>query len=133
MSRPREPWWGYVKNMIRRYPQHRARLEELHSTRITPNLSGMPRGGQSNQVQDAACRELPKNSQREYDAVRRAIVDTATKRTGSLRLQMVDLVFWKRTHTLAGAAMKLNCGERTICRWHAEFIYTVAKKYGFYD
>ncbi len=31
MSKPRYGWWGYVKNMIRRYPSLKMEYEYLHS------------------------------------------------------------------------------------------------------
>ena len=36
MSKPREPWWGYAKNVIRKYPAYKKELRELRSQQITP-------------------------------------------------------------------------------------------------
>ena len=78
MSSPRYDWWPYVKGMIRRYPELCARQEELHRTKMSPNLTGMPgaHGQASDPVADAALRELPEINRRELEAVRQAIEET---------------------------------------------------------
>ena len=132
MSKPRYDWWGYVKGMIRRYPELCQRDAALHATAMSPDLSGMPHGfgGRSDPVADAALRELPEVNRREMEAVRRAIHQTRAMRDGSERLAMVDMVFWRKTHTLAGAAVYLYRCQRTVRQWHTEFIKTVAEKFG---
>lgn len=124
MSSPRYDWWPYVKGMIRRYPELCVRQEELRRTRMSPNLTGMPgaHGQASDPVADAALREL--------EAVRRAIEETRTMPNGKERLEMVRLVFWKKTHTLEGAAMKCHVSYVTARRWHGEFIKRTAQVFG---
>lgn len=131
MSKPRYDWWSYVKGMIRRYPELCARQEELRRTSLSPDLSGMPHGhGKiSNPVADAALRELPKINQREMEAVSKAIEETKKLDTGEERLLMIRLVFWDKTHTLDGVAMKMNRCKRTIVQWHIDFINAVAKNF----
>lgn len=132
MSKPRYDWWGYVKGMIRRYPELCARQEELRKTSLSPDLSGMPhgRGKISDPVADAALRELPEINRREMEAVQKAIQETQKLDTGKERLRMIRLVFWDRTHTLEGAAQKCNTSYVTARRWHGEFIKTVANAFG---
>lgn len=132
MSRPHYGWWGYVKDIIRRYPALCAQEAALHETCITPDLSGMPHGSgaPSDPVADAALRELPEVNRRELNAVRRAIAETRTLDTGEERLCLIRLVFWDRTHTLEGAAMKLHISYVTARRWHGEFIKKVAHFFG---
>ena len=132
MSSPRYDWWPYVKGMIRRYPELCVRQEELRRTRMSPNLTGMPgaHGQASDPVADAALRELPEINRRELEAVRRAIEETRTMPNGKERLEMVRLVFWKRTQTFEGAAMKCHVSYVTARRWHGEFIKGVAQTFG---
>lgn len=132
MSKPRYDWWPYVKGMIRRYPELCARQEELRRTKMSPNLTGMPGayGQTSDPVVDAALRELPEINRRELEAVRQAIEGTRTLPNGEERLEMVRLVFWKRTHTLEGAAMTCHVSYITARRWHGEFIKDVARAFG---
>lgn len=98
----RRAWWGYVKAFIRKHKY----------------LKGMDQ------------KELTETEMREIDAVDAAIEATKKLNDGELRLKLVDIIFWKRTHTLEGAAMILHISERTARRWHTEFIRTVAKEFG---
>ncbi len=132
MSSPRYDWWPYVKGMIRRYPELCARQEELRRTKMSPNLTGMPsaHGQTSDPVADAALRELPEINRREMEAVRQAIAETLTLDTGQERLQVIRCVFWDKTHTLEGAAMKYYISYTTAKRWHKDFILLVAENFG---
>lgn len=134
MSKPRYPWWGYVKNVIRGYPALKREYEQLHEQSITASLSGMPGGSDvSRGTESVAIRELPYTKQREYESVRRAVAYTKKLGTGEDRIELIDMVFWKRSHTLNGAAYKLNLSERTAQRYHGEFIKSVASFYGLMD
>lgn len=70
---------------------------------------------------------------REHIAVAEAITQTNAYPDGKERLSLISLVFWKRTHTLEGAAMAVNVSERTGRRWHTDFIKLVAEKYGLLE
>lgn len=70
------------------------------------------------------------NEMKEYTAVKEAAEETSRMEDGGDRITLIDLVFWKQTHTLPGAAMKIPCSERTGRRWHTDFIKLVAQKYG---
>lgn len=133
MSRPHYGWWGYVKDIIRRYPTLCEQEKALHETCISPDLNGMPHGSgtPTDPVADAALRELPEINRRELEAVRQAIAETLTLDTGQERLQVIRCVFWDKTHTLEGAAMKLHISYVTARRWHGEFIRLVGKIFGF--
>ena len=56
----------------------------------------------------------------------RAAVEDAIAETERL----IDLVLWKRTHTLQGAAMAVYVSERTAQEWHRQFIRLVGQKRG---
>ena len=45
MSRPRYGWWGYIKNVIRAYPELKREYNALHEQSVTANVSGLPGGG----------------------------------------------------------------------------------------
>lgn len=98
----RKAWWGYVKSFIRKYKF----------------------------LKDMESKEMTETEMREVDAVKAAVETTANMNDGDVRIKLVDIIFWKRTHTLEGAAMILHISERTARRWHTEFIRTVAKEFG---
>ena len=134
MSKPRYAWWGYVKNMIRRYPSLKAEYEELHSQSVTAQYSSLPHTeGVSRGTEMVSIRELPSTRQREYEAVRRAIEQTRGYANGKERLAVVNMVLWKRSHTIGGAALTIPCHEVTARQLHGEFIRLVAQKYGLLD
>lgn len=90
MSRPRDIWWGYVRNILRTYPE------------VT---------------------------QEEEAAVHAAVQATKQMDDGAVRLKMVDAVFFRRTHTLEGAAQLVSCSYATAKRWQQDFIREVARNY----
>ena len=127
MSKPRYRWWGYIKNVIRAYPGLKAEYADLHEPPITASISGMPGGGNiSNPTAQAALRELPKAEQEELNAVTSAIKFTSQLKTGTDRLKLIDLVFWKKSHTLSGAAVKLSISYDTAIDYHGDFILLTA-------
>ena len=131
MSTPRYDWWPYVKGMIRRYPDLCLKEAALHDTAITANISGMPGGGKrTDKTADAALRMLPEVNRRELEAVRAAVNETKTQDSGNLRLELVKLYYWKRSHTLFGAAEDVHVSRSTAKRWNTEFVKLVAKNFG---
>lgn len=133
MSNMRYDWWPYVKGMIRRYPDLKRQYMELKSVRLSAHITGMPRSGRiSKSTEDVALRELSPTNQREYDAVRRALLTTERSKNGVDRVRLVQLVFWNG-YTISEAALKLHRGERTAREWHRSFIRLVAKFYGLLD
>lgn len=134
MSKPRYGWWSYAKYMVRKYPELKREYDALHSQRITAAVTGMPSGGGlSDPTAITALRQLPPARQREYDAVRKAIEKTKLMKTGQERLAVIDLVFWKGTHNIDGAALKINISEKTATNYHSDFIRLVGFCYGLED
>ena len=120
--------------MIRRYPALKLEYDDLHGQSVTASYSGMPHcGGAGRAVETLAIRELPTNSQREYEAVRRAIEQTERYQNGLQRLAIIRMVLWDRQYTLDGAALQIPCSWRTAAQWHGEFIRLVASNYGLLD
>lgn len=134
MSKPRYKWWGYIRNVIRDYPRLMQEYDALHEQSVTPGMSGMPGGGGAVRTVEAiAVRELAGTKQREYEAVRQAIDMTRRLDTARERLAMIDMVFWKNTHTLCGAAHQVNVSYETAKRYQRQFIMAVARSYGLLD
>lgn len=134
MSKPRYRWWGYVRAVIRAYPELSRRLAELRHTPVTARYgpSGGA-GGPTSPVERAAIRGLPHTEQREHDAVEAAIEQTRTLPDAAARLRLVDLVFWRQSHTLQGAAREIHVSPRTARRRLSEFICLVAQNLGLLE
>ncbi len=134
MSTPRYDWWPYVKGMTRRYPQLMQQYKDLHETRLTAQLDGMPGANRlSRPVEDAALRTLPRIHMKELTAVHGAVRRTLELPRGEERIKLIRMVYWDRSHTLAGAAMRLDIAEVTAKRWHGEFLREVGREFGLLD
>lgn len=134
MSKPRYDWWSYVKGMIYRYPalteQHNLALAQ----KVTPAYTGMPGGGETSRTTETvAVKAMTKTATREYEAVHLAEQKTASEPGGDDRMKLVEMIYWRRTHTLSGAAQSVHVSYITAKRWNAHFIKQVAKNYGFFD
>ena len=102
MNKPHYPWWGYIKAVIRAYPE-----------RVGKGLSGV--------------------AKREFEAVRAAVEATERRADGESRLKVIQLVHWKRTHQLEGAALCIPCSRRTAMRWQRQFFEEVARQRDLFD
>ena len=108
--------------------------EALHEQSVTANTSGMPGGCEvSRGTENIAIRELPYTKQREYEAVRRAVEYTMHFRNGKERLEIINLMYWKNSHTLAGAGLQVGYGYDRARQIHQEFVVAVATYYGLMD
>lgn len=132
MSKPRYKWWGFVKAIIRAYPSHRATLDALREQSTTPAYTAAGHGSNARRAtEDTALAELPPIEMREYNAVEKAIQTTLkTCRDGAERMRLIELVFFKQSHTLQGAAMACNISYGTAKNWHNRFIETTARNFG---
>lgn len=133
MSKPRYRWWGYVRNVIRAYPELRRQYEDLHSISITASYGGME-GGRGSGVSDptmrAAILQLPKQEQREFEAVNAAVWVTSRYPNGKQRMEIIRLVYWKRSHTVDGAGEVVGYKEAQARRIHNAFVVLVAEYLG---
>ena len=132
MSSPRYYWWGYVKAVIRHYPE---RAERLHAAqKMTPTYSAQPRGeGESRPLEGTVLHFLGTTEGREYAAVADTIDTTRALPAGAKRIEVIRLMYWGRTHNLLGAALAVHVSERTARRWHGEFVRSVGKRLGLMD
>lgn len=135
MSKPRFRWWGYMMAVLRAYPELCAKLQQLKEQHITVSYepSGGGKGGISRPTERAALAELRGTEGKEYNAVRQAIEYTSKLRNGAERNALIDMVFFKKSHSLEGAAMALFVSYSTAKKWHKEFILAVADFYGLLD
>ena len=64
-------------------------------------------------------------------AVKKTLAETEQLHRGPERLQLVDIVYRQRKHSIPGAAMALFVSEGTARDWNRQFIYRVAGIHGF--
>lgn len=134
MSKPRYNWWSHAKAIVRSYPELRAAEADLHQQRVTATYDGMPHGsGSGRGLEEIVTRTLPACKQRELDAVNTAIDITKKLPSGQDRLRMIDLVYWRGSHTLDGAAYKIHVHTQTAKNWNGDFIRAVGRAMGWMD
>lgn len=121
-----ETWRRPAKDAAYAYPRLRRELAELRSMSVTPKLSGMPRGGgASRSVEDAALRQLPPGERAAFEAVDRALRLLRVFRTAEKRRRLVEMVYFRQSHTIYGAGAVLEVSEVTARQWNRDFLLSV--------
>ena len=93
---------------------------------VTPSLSGMPMGGgERRSTEDAALRQLPPEDQRRLDAVAQALAISEHLTSGLSRVKLIELVYFRRSHTVEGAALQIPCSVQTAKIWNSDFLLLV--------
>lgn len=134
MSKPRYGWWSYAKYMVRKYPALKREYDSIHSQSITANTARLPGSRSvSRSTESTALRQLPRARQRELDAVQKAIDRTKLMETGRERLAVINMVLWRGSHKIDGAALAIHISETTATRYHSDFIRLVGFCYGLED
>lgn len=85
---------AYMKGILRSYPEIRAKPPEKRT----------------------------RNEQRRFDAVSALLTQVDRMEDAGCKRKLIDIVYFKRSHTLCGAAMQIPVCERTAQAWNAEFM-----------
>ena len=126
MSKRSNSWRRIARQAAYDYPGLRAQLRDLQSMSVTPSLSGMPiGGGERRSTEDAALRQLPPEDQCRLDAVAQAVEISEHLTSGLARRKLSDLVYFRRSHTVEGAAMQIPCDVRTAKTWNSDFLLLI--------
>ncbi len=133
MSKPRYRWWGFARKMVRDYPLLQEAWQDIHTQKITADISGMPRGGGSGRsLENIALRQLPEDDQKVYDAVSMAIRITKLRPDGEDRMKLITAMYWMpRSVPAKSIAPSLHISDVTAKRWHGDFVRLVGSCYGF--
>ena len=128
MSKPKYKWYSNVVRAIRYYPTLKASKDATQLTSTTAGYSGMPHGsGTSRTTECAALRTLSPREEEELDAIELAVQQIGRKYDGQEILKIIEMVDWRKTHTVEGAGMVLFKDKNTTQRLRAKFVYAVAK------
>lgn len=129
MSKPRDPWWPYIKNVLRAYPAMKRELDAKKAAVIIAKYdrSGGGSGEPGRTTEGIALRELDPARQREFDAVQKAIRKTGYLPDGRHRNDIIRLMYFRKTHNLYGAAEQVHVSYATAKNWHSQFVRLVAK------
>ena len=132
MSKPRDNWRPYVINVLRDYPVYRRIDKESHSQKITAQYNkGRGGSGVSRTTEQAALRTgLSRQQQKELEAVEKALKTTRRGPDGKIRIKVVELVYFRDTHTIEGAAQQAHVCYNTAWKWTDAFVRLVGKNLG---
>lgn len=100
LRRKRPGWWNYVKKILEEYPT------------LTKKKSV----------------DMNEKDKRKIEAVEYAIDKNITCENSAERIQIITMVYFKKTHTIEGAALKIPCHPNTAGRWQADFIHWAAER-----
>lgn len=127
MSRRDYPWWGDVKRLIEQYPELKEAMRDQLPAAATAQYGPLtPQSAPGRALELLVVKRLSRREAAEIEAVEAAIRETARKPTGEARLAIIDLVYWRKSHRLYGAAMEIGYSEIQAKRYSAEFIRLVA-------
>lgn len=132
MSTYRHWWTPNVARALKEFPALIAKKDALRHTSIIAKYTPDPPGGSAGRAtENIALKDLPPAEAALVDAVESALDEVSRRRDGDEIIRLVDLVHFRRSHTLYGAAVALNMSERTAKRKNGDFILLVAKKLGY--
>jgi hypothetical protein len=89
--------------------------------------------GTGRPAEQAAMKLLPPQNQRELEAVKASVQETSRLPDGEERVRLIAMVFWRQSHTLAGAALELHMSYRSAQRRHNDFILLVGANLGLVE
>ncbi len=116
-----------ARHALRIYPRLKRKQAEAAGQQITPDYGGViVQHGASRTTEEAALRStLTADELRIIEAVEMAVAMQERQPNGDDRLKMIRLVYWQRTHTLAGAALECHYSEEAVKRWTLEILTAV--------
>lgn len=124
---------GYIEWRLEHYHEDKRQLNEARQELMpsnTPNYSSDGGGGGNGRPSEALAMKLVSDryineTQRNIDAI-----DHVLDRLEPIDRKLVDLVYWKGTHTKEGAALALNMSRRTGYRHINVILQAIALELG---
>lgn len=131
MSKYKAWYRPIIVNAVRAYPMLKAAKVEMMRQSVTAG-EWSPRGSDvSRSTERAALRALSPREEAIIDAVEAATADMLRCRDGKAVMTIVELVDYRRSHTMQGAAMAAFVSLRSATEKRSRFLYAVGKKLGY--
>lgn len=126
LSKPRYKWWGYIRRVLCDYPRMRNELDALKAPMQSAGEQVCRGSGVGRPVELLGTVTLPDvQEQKELEAVEQTLMVL----TGE-EYRLVEMVFFKQTHTLYGASKRLNISYELAKRRQRSVICETAKNLG---
>ena len=119
-------WRRQARRALREYPKLKRKQGE-HEQKITPSYEGVAvQHSASRTTEDAALRSpLTDAEENIIIAVEFAMQMQRSYSNGAERIRMMELVYFKRTHTIYGAAEIVHYSPDALWRWNTEILTAV--------
>ncbi len=126
---------GMIEWQLEHYRENKIELEQYWLNMIpspTPNYSGEPvSGGEvSRKTEDVVMRITQSTYIQQMQRSCNAI-DFVLKSLNPIDKKLVDLVYWRRSHTPEGAGLLLHMGRSTVYRHINKILEDVAAEMGY--
>lgn len=120
-------WRSEARNALRAYPKLKRRQAELTEQQITPVYGGTAVQHEAQRVTEniALRSQLTDREERIISAVEFAKEMQSRYYNAEARWKMVELVYFRRTHTLQGASLQVGYSFDAIQRWNTEVLSSV--------
>lgn len=131
MSKSKRPWSSFVRYMIYNYPDLCQEEKSIHLSPLTPSHNRTSESvGLIDKTATSTMQGLTEAKARQLEAVRQAIAEVRASKNGEAKIEVINLYYWKKSHKLYGAAIKVGFSVHTVIDWNTKFIDLVAEKYG---
>lgn len=119
-------WRSEARAALRQYPRYKRRQGE-NEMQITPVYGGAAvQHSASRTTENVALRStLTEREENVISAVEFAMQMQAQYYNADARQKMVTLVYFRRTHTMQGAAMECGYSVETVWKWNTELLAAV--------
>lgn len=123
---------NYVEWELREYHENKKQIEQYRKSIImaSPSRDGQPRGTDIAKPTEWMGATLADSMylKRIEESVR--AIEKTLKKLSAEKLKFIDLVYWKQSHTIMGAALCLHVTERTAYRWSKAIAFSLALEMG---
>ena len=120
-------WRGEARAALRAYPRLKKRQSDLHEMQITPVYGGAAvQHSASRTTENVALRStLTEREENIVSAVEFMLNMQRRYYNADARMKMLSLVYFRRTHTMQGAAMEVGYNINTVKSWNTEMLTAV--------
>ena len=120
-------WRAEARRALRDYPRIKRRQGETGEMQITPMYGGAAvQHSASRTTENVALRStLTEREENVISAVEFMMAMQSRYYNADARKQMLSLVYFRRTHTMQGAAMEVGYNINTVKSWNTEMLTAV--------
>lgn len=131
-------WYGKAKEIAREYIRNTRELAAIRDAGGGRREAVASSKGKASRPTEAAVMKILESERAAYleratGAVEYAMEKVLEKPNGYETIKMYRLLYEKKTHSLAGAALELHIGYETAKRWNRYFLRMIAEKMGYIE